>query len=334
MHRVVVVPGDGIGPAVVAAAQRCVQATGTKVEWDVHEVTGVPLDKALIAAALSCGTILKGPVAARGGRSPNLVLREELALELGVRPCRGNGYDVVVARMLAGDLYSGIEFEAGSPEAVQLCSLAPAVPPDAGIALKPISRSAATDATRSVFGWARRNGRGKVTIAHKATVMPATDGLFLSVAREVAEEFPDVSVDDRLVDAVCHELVTDHRDLDVVFCSMLYGDLLSDLCAGLTGGLGSAPGVNLGPHCALFEPVHGTAKRHAGRGTASPIAMIRCAAMLLEHLRETEAAARLTAATDAALSAVASGTTKRGTSPETNAVLAELSRQNREVPTA
>ncbi len=324
-HRVVVVPGDGIGPAVIAAAQRCVEATGTQVEWDAHDVTGVPLDKALIAAALDCGAVLKGPVAARGGRSPNLVLREELGLELGVRPSRGNGRDVVVARMLAGDLYAGIEFPAGSPRAAQVASLAPAVPPDAGIALKPISRSAVYSAAHSVLAWARRHGRRKVTIVHKATVMPVTDGLFLAVAREVANDFPDLIVDDRLVDAACHDLAIGRNDLDVVFCSMLYGDLLSDLCAGLTGGLGSAPGVNLGPHCVLFEAVHGTAKRHAGRGTASPIAMIRCAAMLLEHLGEKEPAARLEAAADVALSAVASGAIERGIIPETQAVVAELS---------
>lgn len=325
-HRVIVIPGDGIGPEVVAAARRCADATGVQVEWESHEVTRLPLDQALVDAALNCGVVLKGPVAAAGGRSPNLALRDALGLELGVRPCRGRGYDLVVARMLAGDLYSGIEFQAGSPEAERLRELAPAISSDAGIALKPISRRAVTRAARSTFAWAREQGRRRVTIVHKATVMPATDGLFLAAARGVAADFPELSVDDRLIDAVCHDLVTAGRDFDVLFCPILYGDLLSDLCAGLTGGLGSAPGVNLGSRRALFEAVHGTAKRHAGRGTASPIALIRCAAMLLEHLDEKVAAARLHAASDAVLSAVAIGAVPRGTGPETDAVLAELSR--------
>lgn len=324
-HRVVLVPGDGIGPDVVAAAQRCVNATGAQIEWEVHEVTGLPLDGALIAAALECGVVLKGPVAARGGgRSPNLVLRDELGLEVGVRPCRGRGHDVVVARMLAGDLYAGIEFAAGSREADRVRELETAIPSDAAIALKPISRSAVTAAAHAAFSWARDHRRRKVTVIHKATVMPATDGLFLEAAREVAEAFPEVEVDDRLVDAVCHDLVTSRGELDVLLCSMLYGDLLSDLCAGLTGGLGLAPGVNLGPNCALFEAVHGTAKRHAGRGTASPIAMIRCGVMLLERLGEEESATRLDAAADAVVDDLASGALARGTSSEADAVLRAL----------
>lgn len=293
-HRVVVLPGDGIGPNVVAAAQRAIEATGAVIEWDLHAAYGDDL----VAAARESGAVLKGPVGApAGGRSPNLALRDALGLVLGVRPCRGHGRDLVVTRMLAGDLYAGIEF--GSERAAPLRDLAPSIPDDAAIALKPISRAAARVSAQMAFAWAHDHGRSRVTIVHKATVMPATDGLFLAAAREQAARFPRLTIEDRLVDAVCHDLITGRDPLDVLFAPMLYGDILSDVCAGLTGGLGFAPGANLGPACAVFEAVHGTARRHAGRGTASPIALIRSGAMLLEHLGEDAAAARLLAATDA-----------------------------------
>jgi isocitrate dehydrogenase (NAD+) len=293
-HRVVVLRGDGIGPDVVAAAQRAVEATGAAIEWDERAA----YDDALLAAARAAGAVLKGPVGATGGkRSPNLALRDALGLELGVRPCRGNGRDVVVTRMLAGDLYAGIEFAA--ERAAPLRDVASGIPADAAVALKPISRAAVTAAALRAFAWAHDHGRSRVTIVHKATVMPATDGLFLAAAREQAARFPRLTIDDRLVDAVCHDLITGRDPLDVLFAPMLYGDILSDVCAGLTGGLGFAPGANLGLACAVFEAVHGTARRHAGRGTASPIALIRSGAMLLEHLGEDAAAARLLAATDA-----------------------------------
>ena len=313
-HRVVVLPGEGIGPDVVAAAQRAIEATGAAVEWDVHASFG----ESLVVAAREAGAVLKGPLGASpGARSPNLALRDALGLVLGVRPCRGAGRDVVVTRMLAGDLYAGIEF---APErAAALRELAPGIPRDAAVALKPISRAAATTCARAAFGWARDHGRSRVTIVHKATVMPATDGLFLAVAREQAAQFPELIVDDRLVDAACYDLVAGRDPLDVLLAPMLYGDILSDVCAGLTGGLGFAPGVNLGPGCAVFEAVHGTARRHAGRGSASPIALIRCGAMLLEHLGEGEAAARLQAATDAV-----AAQPPPGTEAQLEAVLAGL----------
>jgi isocitrate dehydrogenase (NAD+) len=313
-QRVVVLPGDGIGPDVVAAARRAVDATGAAVEWDAHESYG----DGVLAAARESGVVLKGPVAAvRGGRSPNLELRAALGLELGVRPSRGHGRDVVVTRMLAGDLYAGIEFDA--EHAGPLRELAPRLPADAAVALKPISRAAVSSAARIAFAWARDHRRERVTIVHKATVMPATDGLFLDAAREVGRDFPMLTVDDRLVDAVCHDLITGRDPLDVLFAPMLYGDILSDVCAGLTGGLGFAPGVNLGPGCAVFEAVHGTAKRHAGRGTASPIALIRSAAMLLEHVGEGGAARRLDAAADAVAQRPPAGT-----QAQLDAVLAAL----------
>ena len=323
-HRVVVIPGDGIGPDVVAAAQRAVEATGAAVEWDVHQVDALPLGDALLTAAAEAEAVLKGPVSASGGRSPNLALREALGLVLGVRPARGHGRDLVVARMLAGDLYAGIEVAAGTPEAERLRALSAAIPDDAAIALKPISRSAVAAATRAALAWARDQGRRRVTVVHKATVMPQTDGLFLSTARAVALDYPDVELDDRLVDAVCHDLATGRGELDVIFGPMLYGDLLSDLCAGLTGGIGLAPGVNIGPACAVFEAVHGTAPRHAGRGSASPLAMIRCGAMLLAHLGEAKTAARLHEAADATANAVMAGRLVANTAAQRDAVLAGL----------
>ncbi len=310
----VVFPGDGIGPDVVAAAQRAIEASGAAVEWDVHAAFG----DTLVAAALEAGAVLKGPVGASGsGRSPNLALRDALGLELGVRPCRGRGRNVVLTRMLAGDLYAGIEFSA--ERAATLRELGLGIPADAAVALKPISRAAVTASARMSFAWARDHGRSRVTIVHKSTVMPATDGLFLRVAREQAADFPELIVDDRLVDAVCYDLVTGRDPLDVLFAPMLYGDILSDVCAGLTGGLGFAPGVNLGAACAVFEAVHGTARRHAGRGTASPIALIRSGAMLLEHLGEEEAAAHLHAAADAVAEQPPAGT-----EAQLEAVLARL----------
>lgn len=314
-HRVTLIPGDGIGPDVVAAARRAVEATGVEVEWDEQPAgaaamsdAGTPLPEATVASVRERGVALKGPLATpRGGfRSANLSLREELGLDTGVRPCRAlegahapfAGTDLVVARMTEGDLYAGIEYPAEAPAAARLRALVAetgaTVAADAGISLKPMSRAQVERAARRAMRWASDNGRARVTIAHKATVMKATDGLFLDAAREVAErEFPMLEVDDRLVDSLCHDLVRRPAGLDVLFAPVVYGDLLSDLAAGLAGGLGLAPGVNLGDGCAVFEAAHGTAPRLAGAGRANPMAMVLSGAMLLRHLGEAEAAGRL-----------------------------------------
>lgn len=267
MTRAVLIPGDGVGPEVTDAARRAVQAAGGEIEWEVRDAH----DPGLVDAVRACGVALKGPVAAVAGRrSPNLLLREQLDLVIGVRPTRV----ATVVRMLGEDLYAGREAD---PAAVGL-------PADAGVSLKYFTREAVERAARMAAGWAA--GR-RVTIVHKATVMPATDGLFLEAARAALPE-----ADDRLVDAVCHDLAAG-RSYDVLFCGMLYGDLLSDLCAGLTGGLGWAPGANYGDAAAVFEPVHGTALRRVG--SANPAAMILSAALLLRHVGQAEAASALEA---------------------------------------
>ena len=267
MNHAVLIPGDGVGPEVTDAARRAVEAAGGEIEWEVRDAH----DHGLVDAVRACGVALKGPVAATPGtRSPNLRLREELDLVIGVRPTRV----ATVVRMLAEDLYAGREADAA----------AVGLPDGAGVSLKFFTRAAVERAARMAFAWAA--GR-RVTIVHKATVMPATDGLFLSVAHSVGE------ADDRLVDAVCHDLAAGRGGYDVLFCPMLYGDLLSDLCAGLTGGLGWAPGANYGDAAAVFEPVHGTALRRVG--TANPAAMTLSAAMLLRHVGQEDAASQLEA---------------------------------------
>jgi len=354
-HRVTLIPGDGIGPEVVEAARRAMEATGVRLRWDVHEVgaaaierCGTPLPAAVLASIAARGVALKGPVAtasSAGVRSVNLTLREELGLQAGIRPARTwpgvgapvEGLDVVVVRMLAGDLYAGIEFEAGSDGVARLRDLVAEtcgreLPSDAGVSLKPISPMQTTAVARIALGYARDHGRRKVTIVHKATVMRATDGAFLSAARAVGdEEAGDVVVDDRLVDTVCHDLAARPGRCDVLLTSMLYGDLLSDLCAGLSGGLGLAPGVNVGPSCAVFEAVHGTVAHQAGRDRANPMALILSGAMLLRHLGEARAADRLEGAVAAVLADghtvtydLADGSDPAGTTAVTDAIVAAL----------
>ena len=263
MTHAVLIPGDGVGPEVTDAARRTLQQVGADVEWEVRDAH----DPGLVEAIRACGVALKGPVAAvPGKRSPNLRLREELDLVIGVRPTPAG----TVVRMLAEDLYAGREAQAADV----------GLPEGAGVSLKFFTRAGVERAARMALSWAA--GR-RVTIVHKATVMPATDGLFLSAARSV---MPDA--DDRLVDAVCHDLAAGRSTFDLLFCGMLYGDLLSDLCAGLTGGLGWAPGANYGDAAAVFEPVHGTALRRVGNANAA--AMTLSAAMLLRHVGQEQAA--------------------------------------------
>ena len=324
-HRVTLIPGDGIGPEVVEAARRAMEATGVRFAWDVHDVGaaaiergGPPLSAGVLASIAGCRVALKGPVATASGagyRSVNLALREELGLQAGIRPTRtwpgvpapSEGLDVVIVRMLAGDLYTGIEFAAGSDAVARLRELVAdtsgrELPADAAVSLKPISPSETTAVARIALRYAREHGRRKITIVHKATVMRATDGAFLAAARAVAAQAPaGLVVDDRLVDTICHDLAARPGRCDVLLTSMLYGDLLSDLCAGLSGGLGLAPGVNVGPSCAVFEAVHGTVAHHAGRDAANPMAVILSGAMLLRHIGEMSAADRLAGAIAAVL---------------------------------
>ena len=288
-HRVTLIPGDGVGPEVTAAARGVLDATGVGIEWDVRE----PADA--VESVRERGVALKGPTSTpiAGARSANLALRAELGLHTSIRPVCWGGVDVVVARMNGEDLYAGIEWEAGSEQArVVRDELGAPIAADAGVSLKPLSRSEAERSVRTALGWARANGRTRVTIAHKATVMRATDGVFLEVARAEAER-AGMEVDDALVDTLCGDLVRRPERYDVLLAPVMYGDILSDLAAGLAGGPGIAPNANLGEGCAVFEPVHGSAPRIAGRNLANPFAAILAGAMLLRHVGEPEAADRV-----------------------------------------
>jgi isocitrate dehydrogenase (NAD+) len=294
---VTLIPGDGIGPEVVEAARRVLDRTGVKLVWDECDADGA------LASIREHGVALKGPLSTRtsGGRSINLALRAELDLFAGIRPARrwtGGGLDVVVVRMNTEDLYAGIEYEARSPEAAELRALVsraggPSLGEDTGLSLKPLSASAARRTARRAFEYARSEGRSKVTAVHKATVMRYTDGVFLEAARGVADDFPDIEFADALVDTACHQLVRRPETYDVLLCPMLYGDVLADLAAALAGGIGLAPGANVGDRYAVFEAVHGTAPRHAGTGRANPMALVLSGAMLLRHMGKCEAAARV-----------------------------------------
>ena len=313
--RVCLIPGDGIGPEVAAAARRALDASGVEIAWEIHEVGaaayrdgGEALPERTVAAIRECGLALKAPVATRPEdpfRSVNVELRERLDLFLGVRPCRAlpgtrtpfPETDLAVLRMHDGDLYAGFDYAPGDPTAAAIrAAVAAAGPPlaeDAGITLKPISRRAAERAARAAFEWAGENDRELVTIVHKANVMRGSDGTFLAAAREVAADFPRLIVEDRLVDRVCADLVRAPERFDVLFAPMLYGDVVSDLAAALCGGLGVAPGANLGQGCAVFEAVHGTSAHRAGKGTANPAALILSGALLLRRAGEGDAATRV-----------------------------------------
>jgi isocitrate dehydrogenase (NAD+) len=323
-HRVTLIRGDGIGPEVTSAAVRTLEATGVAFDWDVQavgaaaiEAEGVSVPQRVVDSIATTRVALKGPVATPtepGFRAPMVTLRAALDLHLGIRPCRSfagvpvplGDVDLVVVRMTGEDLYAGIEFDAGSSAARELAEsivrdTGVRMAPDAGFSIKMISTSASTRAARTAFEYARRQRRRRVTVVHKANVMRSTDGLFVQAARAVAPDFPELEYEERLVDSVSHDLVTRPETLDVLFTSMLYGDILSDICAGLIGGLGLAPGVSMGDECAVFETAHGTAPRLSGQNRANPMAAILSGALMLRHLGEDDAALRLESAVGAVL---------------------------------
>ena len=318
-HRVTLIPGDGIGPEVAQAARTVVDATGVEVDWDVQDAgaavierEGTPLPDRVLDSIRRSRTALKGPITTpvgSGFRSVNVALRQELDLFAAVRPARSYpglptrhpGVNLVTIRENTEDLYRGIEFERGAPDTQRLrAALARLagfrVPDDAGITVKPISITGTRRVVRYALDFAMRNGRRAVTVGHKANIMKFSDGVFLETALEVAEEYPDIEVREMQVDELAMWLAWEPETLEVLLLPNLYGDIISDLSAGLVGGLGVAPGANLGWEYAVFEPVHGSAPDIAGRGVANPLAMILSAAMLLEHLSEGAAAARVDAA--------------------------------------
>ena len=317
-HRITLIPGDGIGPEVADAARLVVEAVGVDVEWDIQaagagvvEAEGTPLPERVLASIRSNRTALKGPITTpvgTGFRSVNVALRHELDLFAAVRPVsslpglptRHDGVDLVVIRENTEDLYAGIEFERGSREIALLCRelgrlVGREIPADAGVTLKPISVSGTRRIVRFAFDFARQHGRRLVTVGHKANIMRFSDGLFLRTAEEEAAAYGATGVggvgfDAVQIDELALRLVTEPETLDVLLLPNLYGDILSDLCAGLVGGLGLAAGANLGWEYAVFEPVHGSAPDIAGRGVADPIAMLSSTSLLLAHLSERAAA--------------------------------------------
>jgi len=318
-HRVTFIPGDGTGPEIAEATKRVLDATGVDFEWDVQEAgvdimetAGTPLPDSVIESIRDTTVAIKGPITTpvgHGFRSVNVALRKALDLYACVRPCKSyegvrskyEDIDIVIVRENTEDLYAGIEFEKDTPENAaiteKIIELDPSakgtIKPHAGISIKPISVEGTQRVVRYAFDYAKENGRSKVTAVHKANIMKYTDGLWLAVATEVAKEYPDIEFEERIVDNMCMQLVQKPELYDVIVLPNLYGDILSDLGAGLVGGLGVAPGANIGTDAALFEPTHGSAPKYAGQNKVNPLAMMLSGVMMLRHLKEIDAADRM-----------------------------------------
>lgn len=319
MYKVTLIPGDGVGPEVVDAARKCIEATGVKINWekvdagaDIMDKYGTPLPDKVIDSIKKNRIALKGPVTTPVGigfRSVNVALRQKLDLYACLRPCkwypgvrsRYEGVDLVVVRENTEDVYSGIEFEEGKPETSELINFIYAstnvkISDDSGISIKPISRHASERIIRFAFDYARKNNRKKVTGIHKANIMKYSDGIFVEVFHEVARDYPDIQSEDKIVDNMCMQLVQKPALYDVLVLPNLYGDIISDLCAGLVGGLGLAPGANIGEEIAVFEATHGSAPKYKGKNKVNPTAMILSGVLMLRHLGEEEKAERLESA--------------------------------------
>jgi isocitrate dehydrogenase (NAD+) len=315
-HNITLIPGDGVGPEITEATRRVLEATGVSFNWDivyagasVQEEYGTPLPDHVLASIRKNRIALKGPVTTpvgSGFRSVNVALRQKLELYACIRPCKSypgtptpyNDVDIVVVRENTEDLYAGIEFERGSPQIAELIELlgrtaGARVRGDSGISIKPISETGSRQIVRFAFEYARASQRKKVTATHKANIMKFSDGLFLEVARNVAGEFPDIEFEDRIVDNMTMQLVKKPQQFDIIVAPNLYGDIISDLCAGLVGGLGLAPGANVGDDYAIFEPTHGSAPKYTGQNKVNPMAMMLSGVMMLRYIRERKSAERL-----------------------------------------
>lgn len=315
-HSVTLIPGDGVGPEVTEAVRKVLEATGVQFHWDVVvagaeaiDKSGTPLPDEVLASIGRNKVALKGPVTTpvgHGFRSVNVALRQTLDLYACLRPCKSyvgaptpyKGVDIVVVRENTEDLYSGIEFERDRPETKDLIKLISdaagrQVSADTGFSVKAISEAGSRKIARFAFEYARAHGRKRVIAVHKANIMKFSDGLFLGVAREVAQDYTDIEFDDVIVDALCMRLVRSPQVYDVLVLPNLYGDIVSDLCAGLIGGLGLAPGANIGDEAAIFEATHGSAPQYAGQNKVNPMAMMLSGVMMLHHLKEKDAADRL-----------------------------------------
>ncbi|MCG8591959.1 MAG: isocitrate/isopropylmalate dehydrogenase family protein [Proteobacteria bacterium] len=319
-HEVVLIPGDGIGPEVTEAAVQVVEAAGVKIAWerveagaDVFQKYGTPLPDPVLNAVRTAGSALKGPIGTPVGggfKSANVLLRQSLDLYACVRPVRTipglpvpfAGVDLVIVRENTEGLYSGLEHR---------------VAPGVVESLKVVTERASLRIARYAFELARREGRKRVSAVHKANIMKLSDGLFLECAQRVARDFPEIDYDEIIIDNCAMQLVTRPQQFQVLLLDNLYGDILSDLCAGLVGGLGVVPGSNVGADCAVFEAVHGSAPDIAGQGVANPIAVILSAAQLLRHLGEDDAARRIEAGVHATLAEPALRTADLGGSAGT-----------------
>jgi len=318
-HAVTLLPGDGVGPEICDAAIRVLEATGVNFDWDVQPAGesamkehGTPLPQRTLDSIRKTLVALKGPVGTpigTGFRSVNVALRQELDLYALVRPVKAykgarnlrDDLDFVIVRENTEDIYAGIEFEQGTEDCRELIEdisrrAGKKIRPDSGLSIKPISISGSERVVQYAFDYARRMGRRLVTAVHKANIMKHTDGLFLATARKVAERNPDIEFNDRIVDNMCMQLVLRPYEYDVLCCPNLYGDIISDLGAGMIGGLGLAPGANMGAAAAVFEATHGSAPKYAGQNKVNPMAVMLSGVLMLRHLEETDAANRMEAA--------------------------------------
>ncbi|MEN8262719.1 MAG: isocitrate/isopropylmalate dehydrogenase family protein [Nitrospirota bacterium] len=316
MYKITLIPGDGTGPEITDAATRVFQATGVPFEWDVQNAgedvyhsEGNPLPDRVLDSIKKNKVAIKGPITTpvgKGFRSVNVTLRQTLDLYSCVRPCktykgaktRYDNIDLVIFRENTEDLYAGIEYQKDSEGAKAIIDTVKrlsdrTIRPDSGISIKPISVFGTERIVRAAFEYAQKNKRRKVTSVHKANIMKFSDGLFLEVSREVAKDYPDIEFEDRIVDNMCMQLVQKPELYDILVLPNLYGDVVSDLAAGLIGGLGLAPGANIGTEYAVFEATHGSAPKYKGLNKVNPLAVILSGVMMLRHLGETEAANKL-----------------------------------------
>jgi isocitrate dehydrogenase (NAD+) len=321
-HEVTLITGDGTGPELAEAARRCIDATGVAINWDVQEAgvdvmarTGTPIPDSTIASIRRTKCALKAPITTpvgTGFRSINVYLRQELGLFACIRPCKqykgvrtfysNVPVDIVIVRENTEDLYAGVEFEAGKPETAKLIETINTLSPDrkiktspetTGVSIKPLSVGGTERIVRCAFDYAKQHGRKKVTAVHKANIMKYTDGLYLATATRVAKDYPEIEFEERIVDNMCMQLVQKPELYDVLVLPNLYGDIVSDLGAGLVGGLGVAPGANIGPNGAVFEATHGSAPKYKGLNKVNPTAVILSGMLMLEHLGEQDAARKL-----------------------------------------
>ena len=315
-HTVTLIPGDGTGPEITEATRRVLEATGVKFEWEIQQAGAAMLEKRgtilpdeVIESIRRTRVGLKGPITTpvgKGLRSANVTLRKNLDLYANLRPAktyrglrsRYENVDLTIVRENTEDLYAGIEFQRGTREQEEMIETIAHttglhLDPNSAMSIKYISVAASRRIVKFAFEYARANNRRKVTAVHKANIMRLSDGLFLATANEVAKEFPDIQYEDRIVDNMCMQLVQKPELYDVLVLPNLYGDIISDLSAGLIGGLGVAPGANIGSHCAVFEPVHGSAPKYAGQNKVNPMAMMFSGVLMLRHLDERDAALRL-----------------------------------------